>query len=52
MLSRFQLALANDREVRPARRGLVTAPAESIQLIVTGERQEKKQSPLAMSSSA
>jgi cytochrome P450 len=52
MLSRFQLALANHREVRPARRGLVTAPAESIQLIVTGERQEKKRSPLAMSSSA
>lgn len=51
MLSRFQLALANSNEVRPTRRGLVTAPAESIQLIVTGERQEKKRSPQAVATS-
>lgn len=39
ILSRVELALADDREVKPIRRGLVTAPNRSIQLVVKGERQ-------------
>lgn len=42
ILSRFEMALANNHEVRPTRRGLVTAPAENIQLIMTGEHHEAK----------
>ena len=42
ILSRFELALADNREVRPTRRGLVTAPAGSIRLVVKGERQDKE----------
>jgi len=42
ILSRFELALADNREVRPTRRGLVTAPASSIRLVVKGERQDKE----------
>jgi cytochrome P450 len=42
ILSRFELALADNREVRPTRRGLVTAPSGSIRLVVTGERQDKE----------
>ncbi|MBD1804559.1 cytochrome P450 [Microcoleus sp. FACHB-SPT15] len=42
ILSRFELALADNREVRPTRRGLVTAPSGSIRFVVTGERQDKE----------
>lgn len=41
ILSRVQLKLADNREIRPTRRGLVTAPNGSIRLVVTGQRQEK-----------
>lgn len=41
ILSRVQLKLADNREVRPTRRGLVTAPDSRIRLVVTGQRQEK-----------
>lgn len=51
MLSRFQMELVNKNDVRPTRRGLVTAPAESIELIVTGDRQEKMRSPQAVAGS-
>ena len=39
ILSRLELELADDREVTPVRRGLVTAPNRRIQLVVKGERQ-------------
>jgi len=51
MLSRFQLTLADNREVRPTRRGLVTAPAGSIRMVVTGQRQKKERSHQAVASS-
>jgi cytochrome P450 len=51
IVSRFELALADNREIRPKRRGLVTAPARSIRLVVRGERREKKRSPQAVGSS-
>ncbi len=51
ILSCVQLALTDNREVRPTRRGLVTAPAGSIQLVVTGRRRDKKRSPQAVASS-
>lgn len=38
ILSRFELELADDREVKPTRRGLVSAPNGSIQMVVKGER--------------
>ncbi|AFZ18751.1 cytochrome P450 [Allocoleopsis franciscana] len=41
ILSRVQLKLADNREVRPTRRGLVTAPDSSIRLVMMGQRQEK-----------
>ena len=51
ILSRFQLALADNREVRPTRRGLVTAPDRSIRLVVTGQRRDKKRSPQGVATS-
>ncbi len=51
ILSRFELALADNREVRPTRRGLVTAPAGSIRLVVTGVRHGKEQLPEPVASS-
>jgi len=39
ILSSLDLELTDDREVTPVRRGLVTAPNHSIQLVVKGKRQ-------------
>lgn len=39
ILSRLELELADNREITPVRRGLVTAPNRNIQLVVKGERQ-------------
>jgi cytochrome P450 len=50
ILSSVKLALADNREVRPTRRGLVTAPAGSIRLVVTGERHKKEQVPQVVAS--
>ncbi|MEO8893748.1 MAG: cytochrome P450, partial [Coleofasciculaceae cyanobacterium] len=47
MLSRFQMELVNNHDVRPTRRGLVTAPAGNIELIVTGDNQKKKPQAVA-----
>lgn len=38
ILSRFELELADNREILPTRRGLVSAPNRSIQMVVKGER--------------
>ncbi len=50
ILSSVKLALADNREVRPTRRGLVTAPAGSIRLVVTGEGHKKEQVPQVVAS--
>ena len=41
ILSRYELELADNREVKPTRRGLVSAPNRSIQMLVKGERPVK-----------
>ncbi|HAZ44811.1 MAG TPA: cytochrome P450 [Cyanobacteria bacterium UBA11369] len=41
ILSRYELELADNREVKPTRRGLVSAPNRSIQMVVKGERPVK-----------
>ncbi|MFB2933828.1 cytochrome P450 [Aerosakkonemataceae cyanobacterium BLCC-F154] len=50
VLSSLDLALADDREVTPVRRGLVTAPNRSIQLLVKGERKVKSRNLETVSS--
>jgi cytochrome P450 len=45
-----QLALADNRQVKPVRRGLTSTPP-GVRLVVTGERQKKERSPLAVASS-
>ncbi|MFB2921804.1 cytochrome P450 [Aerosakkonema funiforme] len=50
ILSRLQLELADNREIKPKRRGLVTAPDRSIQLVVKGERSVKSRTLEAVSS--
>ncbi|HAX79015.1 MAG TPA: cytochrome P450 [Cyanobacteria bacterium UBA11372] len=49
ILSRFELELADNREVKPTRRGLVTAPNRSIQMVVKGERKVKSRTLEAVS---
>lgn len=41
VLSQFDLELVDNNEIKPVRRGLVTAPNRSIQLLVKGERTVK-----------
>jgi len=41
MLSQFDLELADNNEIKAVRRGLVTAPNRSIQLLVKGKRKAK-----------
>ncbi|OKH38111.1 cytochrome P450 [[Phormidium ambiguum] IAM M-71] len=41
MLSRFDLQLVDNNEIKPVRRGLVTAPNRSIQLLVKGKSRIK-----------
>ncbi|HEY9710962.1 MAG TPA: cytochrome P450 [Oculatellaceae cyanobacterium] len=48
IVSRFQLALLDSREVLPVRRGLTIAPPGGLRMVVTSERQN----PLVMSLSA
>ncbi|BAY47876.1 cytochrome P450 [Scytonema sp. HK-05] len=38
ILLQLELALVDNRDVRPKRRGLVTAPAQPIQMVVKGQR--------------
>jgi cytochrome P450 len=42
ILSRFEMALADNRPVRPLRRGLVSAPS-SVRLVLNGQRSESSQ---------
>lgn len=39
ILSRYQLALADQRPVRPQRRGVTLAPAGGVKMMVKGHRQ-------------
>lgn len=50
MLSRFDLALADNREVKPVRRGLVSAPGGSVRMMVTGEGRHSPTPQLTSSS--
>ncbi|MCL1465179.1 cytochrome P450 [Argonema galeatum] len=50
ILSRLELELVDNGEVRPKRRGLVTAPDRSIKLVVKGERAVKSRTLEAVSS--
>lgn len=49
ILSRFELALADNRPVRPVRRGLVSGPTR-VDLVVTGQRPQSSQMPQFSSS--
>jgi len=51
IVSRFELALADNRPVKPVRRGLTMVPAGDLKMVVKRERQEKKRSPLTVTSS-
>lgn len=51
ILSRFQLALADNRPVLPTRRGLVSAPKGGVRVVVTGERPQQSATPQLTSSS-
>lgn len=39
ILSRFQLALADNRPVKPVRRGLTMTPSGGVRLVVKSQRQ-------------
>ncbi|MBW4630214.1 MAG: cytochrome P450 [Brasilonema octagenarum HA4186-MV1] len=41
ILSRWELALVDDGDVRPKRRGMVSGPNRSIQIVVKGQRAQK-----------
>lgn len=45
ILSRFELALAEPRPVRPVRRGVAMAPADGVRMVLKGQRQDKTRSP-------
>ncbi|GET35743.1 cytochrome P450 [Microseira wollei] len=49
ILSRYELELADHREILPTRRGLVSAPNRSIQMVVKGERPVKSRTLEAVS---
>jgi cytochrome P450 len=51
ILSRFEMALADHREVHPVRRGLVSAPKGGVRLVVTGQRPQKSPTPQLTSGS-
>lgn len=44
ILSRYQLALADQRPVRPQRRGVTLAPAGGVKMLAKGQRQQQEQS--------
>jgi cytochrome P450 family 110 len=44
ILSEYSLALADNRDVKAGRRGLVTAPASPIKMVVTGKRNNSTKS--------
>lgn len=43
MLSRYQLALADSKPVKPARRGLTIAPAGGVRMVLQGQRQPREE---------
>jgi cytochrome P450 len=51
ILSNYELALRDQRPVKPARRGVTIAPADGVKMVVTSRRQPKKRSPQAIVSS-
>ncbi len=52
ILSEYSLTLTENREVKPKRRGMVTAPASPIKMAVTGKRASSKNSASEPKSSA
>ncbi len=51
ILSNYELALRDQRPVKPARRGVTIAPVDGVKMVVTSRRQPKKRSPQAIVSS-
>ncbi len=45
VLSRFELALADNRPVKPVRRGVTMTPAGGVKMVVKGRRQRREQTP-------
>lgn len=52
VLSQWQLALADSRPVKPARRGLTLAPAGGVRMTVTGQRLRQERIPQMSNSGA
>jgi cytochrome P450 family 110 len=50
ILSHLELELADNREIRPTRRGLVSAPNRSIQIVVKSQRPQKSRTLETISS--
>jgi unspecific monooxygenase len=51
ILSNYELALREQRPVKPARRGVTIAPSGGVKMVVTSQRQPKKHLPQAVASS-
>lgn len=51
ILSRYQLALAEQKPVRPQRRGVTLGPAGGVKMVITGERVPQGQPTEALASS-
>jgi len=49
ILSRLELALLDNSDVKPKRRGLVTGPDRPIQMVVSNQRQVESRIPEAIS---
>jgi unspecific monooxygenase len=45
LLSRFELALADNRPIKPVRRGVTMAPAGGVNMVVKSRRQRREQTP-------
>ena len=50
MLSRFDLSLVSDRPIYPTRRGVTMVPANGVQMVVKGRRQNSRSLPVVASS--
>jgi cytochrome P450 len=52
MLSRYQLALTDQRPVKPVRRGVTLAPPATLRMVVTSHRPQNTQTHQPLSTSA
>ena len=50
ILSHYQLALADSKPVKPARRGLTIAPSGGVQMVLQGRRQRRERQPETLAS--